>query len=575
MKNIYINKIAIIFGLIYFAISISLMFFTYPHEDALILFRYVENFSSSGEIAFNINGEKTEGATDFLWFLILSILNFFGLNVNFSAILINSISLFFIINSLQQFFLKKENFFSIITIILILLNIGPIIGSSLFGFSSIFFIFLGFNCYLSAINKKLISWTIFSILFCLTRPEGVFLFLPTIFITYFLCSHEDKFRFYKSFFIISVTGIFYFIWRYLYFDNLLPLPLIVKSIGGETSIIRMAAIGTTVLNSFLLSLIIVIFYSFLKNFKKIFINNNIILLFLITVCCWIIFLFLLSRGVLTQNIYDRYFATFYFFIFIVFLYSFKYLHNFEKKIVLLIVVVTSIDSSNITTRLLTNNDRFLSNPTYHIFKIYNNTNGWSDHPLIRIGKTLRQEKLTIMLTEAGAIPYLSSKSKIHDIIGLNSNVFSQRPVNCKDIKNISPDIIEIDVGPLNWNSQKPRPEHLVGFDWSSFTKSKKYSDCGFHLKSEIFKDFLYHEEVVLIDKHNKTKINNENNMTTLTAPSNILICLLKNENYERIFTDKKSDQIYFVKKGKNFDFLNNSCNISKSGYFEDLFRIKN
>ena len=195
--------------------------------------------------------------------------------------------------------------------------------------------------------------------------------------------------------------------------------------------------------------------------------------------------------------------------------------------------------------------------------------------MIRIGKTLRQEKLTIMLTEAGAIPYLSSKSKIYDIIGLNSNVFSQRPVNCKDIKNISPDIIEIDVGPLNWNSQKPRPEHLVGFDWSSFTKSKKYSDCGFHLKSEIFKDFLYHEEVVLIDKHNKTKMNNENNMTTLTAPSNILICLLKNENYERIFTNKKSDQIYFVKKDKNFDFLNNSCNSSKSGYFEDFFSIKN
>jgi hypothetical protein len=289
MKNIHIHKTAIFFTIIYFVISISLMFFTYPHEDALILFRYVENFSSSGEIVFNIDGEKTEGATDFLWFLFLSIFNFFGLNINFSAILINTISLFFILNSLQYFFLKKENFFSTIIIILIFLNIGPIIGSSLFGFSSIFFIFLGFNCYLSAINKKLISWTIFSILFCLTRPEGVFLFLPTIFISYFLHSQEDKFKFYRSFFIISITGIIYFIWRYLYFDNLLPLPLIVKSIGGETSIFRMAAIGTTIINSFLLSLILVILYSFIKNFKKIFTNKNIIVLFLITVFFWIIF----------------------------------------------------------------------------------------------------------------------------------------------------------------------------------------------------------------------------------------------------------------------------------------------
>ena len=251
------------------------------------------------------------------------------------------------------------------------------------------------------------------------------------------------------------------------------------------------------------------------------------------------------------------------------------MHNFEKIIVLLIVVVTSIDSSNITTRLLTNNDRILSNPTYHIFKIYKNTNGWSDHPLIRIGKTLRQEKLTIILTEAGAIPYLSKKSIIYDIIGLNSNIFSKRPVNCKDISNISPDIIEIDVGPLNWNSDKPIPEHLVRFDWSSFSKSKKYSDCGFHPKSEIFEDFLHQKEVKLIKRHKQTKMNNENNMTTLTAPNNILICLLKNENYERIFTNKKSDQIYFVKKDKNFDFFNNSCNISKCGYFEDLIRINN
>ena len=52
----------------------------------------------------------------------------------------------------------------------------------LFGFSSIFFIYCGFACYLSSFNKKFISWIIYSIIFCLTRPEGVFLFLPTILI---------------------------------------------------------------------------------------------------------------------------------------------------------------------------------------------------------------------------------------------------------------------------------------------------------------------------------------------------------------------------------------------------------
>lgn len=572
MKNFYIYKSAAIIALIYFLTSISLMFFTYPHEDALILFRYVENFTVGGDIAFNINGENAEGATDFLWFLIMSLLNFLGLNVNFTAILINTISLLFIINLIQKFFFKNENLFYIIILFLTFLNIGPIIGSSLYGFSTIFFIFLGFNCYLSSINKKFISWTIFSILFCLTRPEGVFLFIPTIFIIFSLSSAEDKIRFYKSFFIISITGICYFIWRYFYFDNLLPLPLIIKSIGGESSIRRMAALGIQILNSFLLALILSIIYSFIKNYKKIFEKKNSLTLFILTIVFWIIFLFILSRGFLSQNIFDRYFASFYFLIFITFLYSFIYLKSFEKKIILIVLIISSIYSSNLTMRLLTEDKRYLTNPTYKIFVEYSQTGGWGLHPLIKIGKTLSEKKLTIMLTEAGAIPYLSNKSVIYDMIGLNTKIFTKRPVNCNDIEKISPDIIEIDVGPLNWDNGKPK--HLAHFDWSSFKKNENYSECGFHSKFEILENFLDSTDIELIKKFKKTKKDNRYNATIFTVPNNILFCLLKNDKYKRIFNNKAGDQLYFVKSDKNLDYLSDSCNIQKSGYFTDLLKKK-
>ena len=274
MKNLNLTKSSLIFGSIYFFISVLLMFFTYPHEDALILFRYVENFTLSGDIVFNLNSEKAEGATDFFWFLILSILNFFGVNVMLAAILVNSISLLFLLSMIQKYFLKEESLVIIIVLFLIFLNIGPIFGSSLYGFSSIFFITLGFCCYVSSIKKDFISWSIFSILLCLTRPEGVLIFLPTIFIIYFLCSSHEKLTFYKSFFVITLVGLCYFLWRYYYFENFLPLPLIVKSIGGETSIKRMGAVGIQIINSLLIAAIFSTIYSFVKNYKKIIIYKK-------------------------------------------------------------------------------------------------------------------------------------------------------------------------------------------------------------------------------------------------------------------------------------------------------------
>ena len=124
--------------------------------------------------------------------------------------------------------------------------------------------------------------------------------------------------------------------------------------------------------------------------------------------------------------------------------------------------------------------------TYVVFKDYSNEGGWGDHPLIKIGKSLSEKKLTIMLTEAGAIPFISKKSFVYDMIGLNTNIFSKRPVSCKDIDEISPDLIEIDVGPLNWGNKTIKPSYLTNFSWGSFKKSNKYSDCGFNPKKKIF-----------------------------------------------------------------------------------------
>ena len=554
-KNLLQDKTSLYLSLIYFLFSIYLMFFIYPHEDALILFRYVENFASNYEIVFNLGGEKTEGATDFLWFSLISILKIAGLNVVLSSILINTLSLLLIIFSIRRYFLNKESILYTLILIFSFLNIGPIFGSSLYGFSTLFFLFLGLQCYISATSKSFKSWIIFSILLCLTRPEGIFIFLPTIFIKYFLSKLECKTKFYKSLLIIILVGMLYFLLRYLYFQNFLPLPLQVKNIGGEQNISRVIAIGVQIMNSFLMVILFSSIFSILKNYKKIIKKIN-VKFFITTYLIWFFYLVILSGAYLSQNIVHRFYAPFYFFIFLNFLFFFSFLLEKEKKIILFLLIISSLDSSNLILNIL-GKEKIYRNNT--ILTVYPNFN---DHKntLVEVGKVLKDDKLKIMLTEAGAIPYISKQSEITDLIGLNSNLFSKRPINCNDIKEISPDIIEIDISALE------------NFDLEKFTKINPKNFCGFYNKSDLFEEFLISKKFTLIEKYKKTKIDNHKNATVTVAPNNIVFCLLNNDNYPLVFNNRlKPDQFYFI-RDKNFKKIKNSCNTEKSGYFTDLIR---
>ena len=73
-----------------------------PAEDASMLFRYSENLIDTGVISYNTNGDPTEGATDFLWMILLSVFYFFGINTYFAAILVNLFSLYIILNIIRN-----------------------------------------------------------------------------------------------------------------------------------------------------------------------------------------------------------------------------------------------------------------------------------------------------------------------------------------------------------------------------------------------------------------------------------------------------------------------------------------
>ena len=243
--------------------------------------------------------------------------------------------------------------------------------------------------------------------------------------------------------------------------------------------------------------------------------------------------------------------------FLNFLYFFSFLVKKEKKIIIILLIISSLDTSNIVSKLMEKENLQRKNTIYKIFSNYSNSHGFT---LINVGKVFKNEKLKIMLTEAGAIPYISKQSEIFDIVGLNNNIFANRPVNCKDIDNISPDIIEIDISGLNI------------FNLNFFANTNPTDFCGFYSKSYLFEKFLNTKNFNMIHEYKKSKIDNHKNSTVNVAPNNVVFCLLNNNNYSLVFNNKiKPDQFYFL-KNKNYKKIKNSCNIENSGYFIDLIK---
>ena len=111
-------------------------------------------------------------------------------------------------------------------------------------------------------------------------------------------------------------GLNIFLWNFTILKIFLPLPLMVKKIGGEASLMRVLGVSLQILNIFILTLVILCIYVFVKYYKKIFKNKKFTNNFIIIYFFWFIYLIILSTGYLSQNIFDRFYSTFHFFIFL-------------------------------------------------------------------------------------------------------------------------------------------------------------------------------------------------------------------------------------------------------------------
>jgi hypothetical protein len=201
--------------------------FFMPAEDAVILWAYSKNLALHGAITYFAGGPHTEGATDFAWMIAVAGAIKCHIDPEIFSAAINVITL-----SLLAVLLVRTAQLRL-TPMRILMVIGAV-GSM----PQIFAAASGFAILPDAVLlTALVYWTTrealggtacAALLLCLFRPDGLVFVLPLFVVL--LATSSNRARVASMFLgLFALPGAAYFVWRYNYFHELLPLPMLVKS----------------------------------------------------------------------------------------------------------------------------------------------------------------------------------------------------------------------------------------------------------------------------------------------------------------------------------------------------------
>lgn len=235
-RTLFRVVVALTCGIGFFAIAYGALAAGHPNGDAYILYRYVENTAAGEGIVYNPGGERAEGATDFLWFALLTIAVRLGADVALAAAGLNAIGA-----ALAGWLLAgpcwggpdrrvwvRAAFAAILPAVVF--SGGALAAYS--GFSSMLYSALILLLYVTAINARGKTWSVIPVLglvVSLFRPDGVIIAVGFCLIGFWYAWSERVFRLYLwSCAGCAAVGVLYFLWRWSYFGLLLPLPLYVK-----------------------------------------------------------------------------------------------------------------------------------------------------------------------------------------------------------------------------------------------------------------------------------------------------------------------------------------------------------
>jgi len=388
-----------------------------PAEDAIILFQYSENLAATGRISYFPGGEKAEGATDFLWMVILALAAYMGINTFLASQILSSLAVIF--SAVLLYRLAKHTSLIFFPLYLLLLIILPTTPSAVLGFSTHFFgFFVTLSLYYSFNNKPKLFF-ITGTITCLIRPDGIVFIVPLL-LAFFLrndCNKKVHIPDLLYFFFLPLFT--YFISRLWYFGNVFPLPFYVKS-SFEPFFLLFNKESLTINIYYLLRLSPFMLFLFIPLMKKRYMLHSVCLLF----CIIIPFIFYSSMN-LTQNVCER----------------------FQHPFIILCLALCAYSSSKDARKIKYYFAALIVSLLLLMPRSINNFCSLNEIPteqFTAIGKKLHaiDPPGTLAVTEAGRLSYFS-KWKTIDLWGLNTPVLTRKLISPDFIEQCRPDIIVV------------------------------------------------------------------------------------------------------------------------------------
>ncbi|HEY6876633.1 MAG TPA: hypothetical protein VI299_01390, partial [Polyangiales bacterium] len=395
---------------------------------AFILFRYADHLAAGLGIVFNPKGPPAEGATDFLWLVLLAGFVKLGWDVALAAALLNAAGSSLIVWLLCKLAMRHRTGFPEYGFALLAALCVPWIGGAhagCDGFSAQLYCGLvALTFYVCtdepALATRSAPWLAFVL--GLFRPDGVVIgggFCALLLARVVRAPALRRIFVWQLAMVISL-GLAYFVWRWRYFGELLPLPLYVKSRGGRLlpgldENVRWLKHGTGPLPLFIASaglVVALVHKGFGLARTRLLIYGVLPMLGLLVA---------LAFAQQTQNVDFR----------------------FQAPVLTVLLVATVA----LATELGASGERVRVSSLVLCLAalapaLYTGRVVWDidymDSFAVRFGQTLRHGSLA--LTEAGRIAYWTDAS-VHDLVGLNTRDTALRPATVAYIEALTPDVV--------------------------------------------------------------------------------------------------------------------------------------
>ncbi len=231
--------VAAVCVLIFAAACLHLARTAAPHEDALILFKYAKNLFETGVISYSVGGPPAEGATDFLFMAVVSGVGGALGDYYAAAAPVNAAGLtgllWMICAAAGPDAAPMRSRRLVVALAALALVVSPAFVPSVWGFSALSY--AAMTTLLVHLLHRRPGWglamtPLIGLAAGLWRPDGVIAGVIAAGIAFAILRRANPSRL-PAFFAASgaalVLGLCYFGWRWSYFGEMLPLPLMVKS----------------------------------------------------------------------------------------------------------------------------------------------------------------------------------------------------------------------------------------------------------------------------------------------------------------------------------------------------------